>query len=384
MKALNFDKKYLKALKEACTNQEEQNLKIQFEPPVGSIPHFSLLTPQDRGEEDEDIETYYAAHCSDVYASTVFSTYPTIKEKKFGKPIADCHEVDVFDNYLILSIADGCGMGNLPAEASKLTCKKFKEYLSIELIGKKTPKQVIDVLLKSIAYVQTELVNSSDDIIQVGLTTFLGCVILKIKGEPDKYAIGYVNVGDCRGVLLRKSNDICWELVSGYKARIDVTNSCGRLGPSDSDMFDLSNFSCGMTICMSGDSLSLMSDGISDNFDPNVLGKTPQDYGINKQVWDESIPEHRKKRNEIFYSIVKELYTDPSPIKFTLNVYNFIVDKTSGTRQQKIDNQVGKYGFNIVPGKMDHCTIATIVVNDEIFKIREVEMEELDIPPDMM
>ena len=256
--------------------------------------------------------------------------------------------------------------------------------MSVELNGKKTPKQVLDSLLKAIAYIQTELVQSADDIISVGLTTFLGCVILKVKGEPDKYAIAYVNIGDCRGLLVRKNDGVCRDLVLNYNARIDVTNACGRLGPADSDMFDLSNFSCGINFCMTGESLILMSDGISDNFDPNVLGKSPLDYGINKPVWDETIPEHKKKRNEIFYSFVREMYTDPSPLKLTLNVYNFIVDKTSGTRQQKIDNQLGKYGFNIVPGKMDHSTLSTIVISNEIFKIRSTESEELDIPPDMM
>ncbi|EDR22750.1 hypothetical protein EDI_336490 [Entamoeba dispar SAW760] len=380
MKQMTFDKSYFKMIKETYDKQEEQNLKITFEPPNCYTPHFSLLQPQ----IEEDPERYLMYRSGDNYASSIFSTYPTINEIKFGKPIADTHAIDIFDNFVIVSIADGCGMGNLPSKASKMACQKFRDYLAVELNGKKTPKQVIDVLLKAVAYIQTELINGAEDIHSVGLTTFLGCVILKIKGDDDKYAIAYVNIGDCRGILMRPQNDICWELVSGYKPRIDVTNACGRLGPAELDKPDLGNFTCGINICMTGDNLLLMSDGIYDNFDPNVLGKSPQDYGINKMVWDESIPEHRKKRNEIFYSLLKELYTSPSSAKLTQNIYDFVVEKTSGARQQKIDNQLGKYGFNIVPGKMDHSTFVSLVLSEEMFKIREVTEEELDIPPDMM
>ncbi|KAL7720139.1 PPM-type phosphatase domain-containing protein [Entamoeba marina] len=367
-------------IKDVYDNQEELNMKLVIDPPNCYTPQYSLQIPQ----QEEDPEVYYTHHTDSTYASTIFSTYPTINEKKFGKPIADTHAIEVFDNFIILSIADGCGMGSLPSDAAQLACKSFKDFLSVELNGKKSPKQIIQVLLQSIAYIQTELIASGEDIHSVGLTTFLGCVILKIKGEDDKFAVAYVNVGDCRGVVMRPRSNICWELVSGYKPRIDVTNACGRLGPTDDDKPDLSNFACGMSICMSGDNLILMSDGIYDNFDPNVLGKSPQDFGINKNVWDETIPEHRKKRNEIFYSLLRELHTEVSPISLTQNVYDFVVEKTSGARQQKIDNQLGKYGFNIVPGKMDHSTFVSLVLSNDMFSIRSTIEEELDIPPDMM
>ncbi|KAL7719133.1 PPM-type phosphatase domain-containing protein [Entamoeba marina] len=344
-------------VKDVYDTQEELNIKLVIDPPNSTL-QYSLLFPK----QEEDPEVYYTYQYENTYASTVFSTYPTIKEKKFGKPIADTHAIDVFDNYIILSIADGCGMGSLPAAASKLACKSFRDYLSVELNGKKSPKQIVQALAQSIAYIQTELIASGEDIHSVGLTTFLGCVILKIKGEDDKFVVAYVNVGDCRGVVMRSMSNICWELVSGYKPRIDVTNACGRLGPTDDDKPDLSNFTCGMSICMSGDNLILMSDGIYDNFDPNVLGKSPQDFGINKNVWDETIPEHRKKRNEIFYSLLRELHTEVSPI----------------------NNQLGKYGFNIVPGKMDHSTFVSLILSNDMFNIKSTIEEELDIPPDMM
>lgn len=380
MKQLTYNKNYYKMLKEAFEKVEDQGLKINIDPAASYISNFTLLQP----EVEEDPERYLLFSSGDIYASTVFSTYPSINEVKFGKPIADRHAIDVFDNFIIISIADGCGMGELPAKVSRIACEKFKEFLISDLNGKKLPKQIYESMLKAIAYVQTEIVNSADDIVSIGLTTFLGCVIFKIKGEVDKYAVAYINIGDCRGLLMRPKNDICWELVSGYKSRVDVCDARGRLGPADGDCFDLGNFSCGMSICLAGDVLLLMTDGVYDNFDPNVLGKSPQDYGINKTAWDESIPEHRKKRNEIFYSLLKELYTEPSAVKLTQNIYDFVVEKTSGARQQKIDNQIGKYGFNIVPGKMDHSTFCSLILSEEMFQIKSVEEEELDIPPDMM
>ncbi|ELP93963.1 hypothetical protein EIN_181100 [Entamoeba invadens IP1] len=296
MKQLLYDKSYFKMVKEAYDKTEENNLRIVFDPPNCYAPHFSFLQPQ----IEEDPERYLLYSNTDVYASTIFSTYPSINESKFGKPIADTHAIDIFDNFVVLSIADGCGMGRLPSSASKLACQKFRDYIAVEMNGKKTPKQVVEVLLKSVAYIQTELVGSDEDIHCVGLTTFLGCVILKIKGDADKFAVAYVNVGDCRGILMRPKSNICWELVSGYKSRIDVTNACGRLGPTDVDKPDLGNFSCGINICMTGDNLLLMTDGVYDNFDPNVLGKSPQDFGINKMTWDETIPEHRKRETKFF------------------------------------------------------------------------------------
>lgn len=379
MKTLTYDKTFYKLIKDTYEKQEEINLKIVFDPPNCCTPKFSMLQPQ----VEEDPERYLIYSAGDNFASTVFSTYPCINEKKIGKPIADTHAIDVFENFIIVSIADGCGMGTLPSIASKTSCQKFRDFLSVELNGKKTIKQVIDTMMKALAYVQTELIAGAEDIHSVGLTTFLGCVILKIKND-DKYAIVYVNIGDCRGVIMRPKSNMCWELVSGYQPRVDVTNACGRLGPTDIDSPDLANFSCGVNVCVTGDNLVLMTDGIYDNFDPNVLGKTPQDYGINKMQWDETIPEHRKKRNEVLFSHLRELYTEPSAVKLTEKVYDYVVSRTSGARQQKIDNQIGKYGFDIVPGKMDHSTFVSLVLTDEMFNIKGVEEEELDIPPDMM
>ena len=380
MKPLNYDKSYYKMLKDAFDQQEDQNIKITLEPPSTQIPKFHLLQP----EVEEDPERYLLYRSNEQYASAIFSTYPSVDEKKFGKPIADTHSIDIYENCIIVSIADGCGTGELPSKASKLACEKFKEFLMIDIVGKKLPKQIFDSMLKAVAYIQTELINSAENFLEIGLTTFLGCVICKIKGEAEKYAVMYINIGDCRGLLMRPKNDICWELVTGYTSRVDVTDARGRLGPCETDKPDLSNFSTGIDICMSGDILLLMTDGIYDNFDPNVLGKTPQDYGLHEDKWSDSVTEHRKKRNEIFYSLLKELYKEPNAYSLVNNIYDFVVEKTSGARQQKIDNQITRYGFHIIPGKMDHSTFVSLILNEELFKIKGVEEEELDIPPDMM
>ena len=106
MSSLKFDKGFQKLFKSAYEKQKPKNIPSDsFLPPDTSCYYFHNVAPF----EEKTPEKYFINY-SNYYANVCFSTYPVFDGVKFGKPIADFTQVDVYKNLVVMSMADGCGM----------------------------------------------------------------------------------------------------------------------------------------------------------------------------------------------------------------------------------------------------------------------------------
>ncbi len=72
---------------------------------------------------------------------------------------------------------------------------------------------------------------------------------------------------------------------AGNRAHLeDVTDPGGRLGPTNGcpgdQEPDLRNLALHLTACEDGDIVFILTDGVYDNFDPELRGLTPRDLGV--------------------------------------------------------------------------------------------------------
>ncbi|KAL7719206.1 PPM-type phosphatase domain-containing protein [Entamoeba marina] len=363
------DKKLLRLFRSTFQSKNEGNLpKTMFLRPNLNFKFLHAFIP----DEEPPQETYYI-HYSKNFSNVCFSTYPVLNGQKFGKPIADCSQIDIYKDIAILSIADGCGIGKRPRASATIACKKFAEYIISEVPKQKILKDVVGVIVDSLAYVQTEILSSVDNPLDAGLTTFLGCVILK---TGTKYAICYVNIGDCRAIII-DDNQIASELINNYQGRVDIRTTGGKLGPVNHEEPELDNFECGITFCSENSILILMTDGICDNFDIKTFCEDPKECGLSGDEWCDSDIEHWNKRKELFYYSLNGLFLNSSLSEFCMRVYRFICQKTVQCR--KFVNQKNEN----VKGKMDHSTFSVLKLDDSLFFLQELTKQQLIIPDDM-
>ncbi|ELP89506.1 hypothetical protein EIN_391610 [Entamoeba invadens IP1] len=366
-----IDKNILSYVKETyASHRDEEIPKTQFLLPDITKNYLNLKTPH----HETNPEVYYATHMSG-YSNVCFSTYPVIKGVKFGKPIADCTTANIFENFGVFCIADGCGMGKNPAASAHVACEKFAEYVIFKIGKKKTLDKAMDVIVEAIAYAQTFILQTQEESIEAGLTTFLGTVILR---TGTSFAVLYADVGDCRGLLINPSKNSIEELVTNYKGRVDVKSTGGRLGPVNGEYPDLENFKCGVQFCPIGTTIVLMSDGIADNFDIKTFCKKPTLCGLDGEEWLDENEEHWNKRRAVFYDNLLSLYQENSLEKLCDNLYHFIVEKTRKVRENKILKISTDDG-----GKMDHSTFACYKLDDNLFSSKVISKKELEIPEGM-
>ncbi|KAL7713178.1 PPM-type phosphatase domain-containing protein [Entamoeba marina] len=346
-----------------------------------SLCYFHSVAPY----EEKDPEQYFINY-SKFYSSVCFSTYPIMNGAKFGKPIADCTQIDVYKNLAIMSMADGCGMGSRPTRSAHVACTKFAEYVASETPKEKTVAKVLKIMIEAMAYVQTEILNTQTMSIDAGLTTFQSVVVLKV--DKKTYAVCYVNVGDCRGLIINRQNEKIDELVPDYLTRVDVKTTGGRLGPVDGDNPELDNFRCGVQFVPNGSAIAIMTDGVCDNFDMSLFYESPKDCGCNGKTWSDDDTQQINKRKEHFYSRIIELYLEPSLMNLCQNIYDYVVDKTKEQRSIKMieaaEKPKGKSGKNVfMRGKMDHSTFSVMVLVEGLFQPTTIKQQTLELPEDL-
>ena len=331
--------------------------------------------------EEKTPEQYFINH-SQYYANIVCSTYPIINNAKFGKPIADATMMMVFKDLVIMTMADGCGMGQRPATSAKCACEAFTEFIVDKIKKEKTIGGILRMMNRAMAYSQQAILETAQDGADAGMTTFQAIVV--VRPDPVMYAVCYVNVGDCRGIIVSDGNHKISELVKNYAIRSDVKSTGGRLGPCDADLPDLGNYTIGIQYCTKGTSIILMTDGVCDNFDQSLFIENPEELGLKGKEWSDEDQTHIQKRKQIFYDDFGVLYLEPSVLSLCMNVYDFIIERTQEQRTIKANSDGKKVSKDEkYHGKMDHSTLAICILNDALFEEDKVEELELEIPNDM-
>eukprot|EP01126_Amoeba_proteus_P000560 TRINITY_DN1015_c0_g1_i8.p3 TRINITY_DN1015_c0_g1~~TRINITY_DN1015_c0_g1_i8.p3 ORF type:complete len:179 (+),score=46.28 TRINITY_DN1015_c0_g1_i8:1371-1907(+) len=125
----------------------------------------------------------------------------------------------------------------------------------------------------------------------VGTTTMIAGGIV----ELEKGTWGFISaaVGDCKAYQFSiKDNDVNVRdlVIHPQEIRKDMSDPGGRLGPQCQDGEpDLRNFYCWFEEVEEGDIVMICSDGVHDNFDPEVQGIPPNQLGLDCPNWDKGV-----------------------------------------------------------------------------------------------
>jgi len=234
----------------------------------------------------------------DILSCRSVSTYPQdpkAPEKRQGDPICDCYMARLYENRALLVLSDGCSWGPRPRKAAFDAAEGFLQLAHKELYKIHRAQDVERVLISAMGKAHRSILRNKDTVWDAGTTTIVGGMLAELDDQDDvpeedrEWAFFCVNVGDCK-VYYYNSETLRFEDVTAGN-RVAVTDPCdpgGRLGPylGREGHPDLRNFMYYYQPCKVGDLLVLVSDGVHDNLDPQILGLSPQQVGLPDEDWD--------------------------------------------------------------------------------------------------
>ena len=110
----------------------------------------------------------------------------------------------------------------------------------------------------------------------------------------------------------------------------------------------------------------IMTDGLHDNFEPELLGKSPINVGLNYSSWkdipkNESVIAKDKYRTK---NLVEQINGSHDLKKIADNLMKHIVKVTEKQREYLELNTGSKIpdDYTLYPGKMDHSTCVNFIV----------------------
>lgn len=106
---------------------------------------------------------------------------------------------------------------------------------------------------------------------------------------PAEWVFVYGNLGDCKAFHYNPRTGHIGDITPEARVNNDASDCGGRLGPYvNGEHPDLRNFRLRFMPCCTGDLIFVLSDGVYDNLDPEHLGKTPQEMGLDAESWDDA------------------------------------------------------------------------------------------------
>eukprot|EP00007_Cunea_sp_BSH-02190019_P007530 CAMPEP_0174232938 /NCGR_PEP_ID=MMETSP0417-20130205/3100_1 /TAXON_ID=242541 /ORGANISM="Mayorella sp, Strain BSH-02190019" /LENGTH=660 /DNA_ID=CAMNT_0015311073 /DNA_START=37 /DNA_END=2019 /DNA_ORIENTATION=- len=303
-----------------------------------------------------------------VFAQTV-STYPyRIKEsKREGDPICDHFNMKVYENRLLVAVADGCSWGEEPRQAARRCTNAFLKYMASTHEHLTDTHEVGYELLEAFAEAHNATFEGYDDVFRAGTSTLVGGILFQLDSpNPDtghEWAFVFASVGDCMCFRWDALTATVYNVTPGQRANLDARDCGGRLGP----MFgygkpDLRNLAVRCVTCNRGDIFLMCSDGVHDNLDPVTLGKTPSDFGLSEENWDDVPFEIADKLKEEFQCtyLADRIIGDhiPTPKLIVSRTIRHCLNTTSRSRKfmEKYPDRKLPDDYNAYPGKMDHTT----------------------------
>lgn len=193
----------------------------------------------------------------------------------FGEPIADVFGVVVRENNTILAVADGSGWGRKPRLAARCAVNSSISYIT-ENFDKFTFKRSANsATLSKILY---ESMHAAQQCIMehgATLTTLSIAVACKIKSDKsDEWGLFVASVGDSPVCIYCPHLQEIFDVTVGCHSKDGlrkVQESGGALGPAIGILPDLDNLSLSYSPVYPGDIVLLMTDGVMDNFSPQVM-----------------------------------------------------------------------------------------------------------------
>ncbi len=227
----------------------------------------------------------------------------------------------------------------------------------------------------------------------IGSTTFLTSALVKgLSGEGAPYYLVTINLGDSQGFLF-KDGKVKECIKTSRPDLSNVRDTGGRLGfccKSDPLKIHIKNARFSITPCYGGEVLFFMTDGVSDNLDPERLGLSPNGEKIpsfRKEHLCEAAGLEEKEAEEVFSLLnesveqwtdlsedrknqIKEDFTikflealisrNKDPEQANAHILEFCKNITAHFRKKKEENLSFKSA--LLMGKPDHTTCLTLQI----------------------
>lgn len=376
----------------------------------------------------ETAETYG----SDLCGRTV-SSYPKltrtgpdgvvvpINNDRQGDPICDQFCIERMENKVIFSVADGCNWGSQPRRAALIASRTFCDFVKHNLSQMTTINETGNMFLHAFEAAHTRIVEGFEQskIWECGTTTLLGGAILELAPTAQfverRWGIVIASVGDCKAFLISSRFKTVTDLTVGMRsghAAIDASDCGGRLGPHVGEGNpDLRNLAFFYHAADEGDIMICVSDGVYDNLDPQSLGISPVEAGLEGDSWEDQTDLKRVDEVKQAYvcQMIKDIVFGPqrdntgmtlisddsfaAPMVVTtprssssLNPGD-IVDKlishclktTQSSREfmEKNPEKILPKSYKEYPGKLDHTTCIALKVRRSTFKPVENQLDSL-------
>jgi len=204
-----------------------------------------------------------------------------------------------------------------------------------------------------------------------GSTTLLAGVLLEIKsGANSDWVFVCASVGDCKAFLIEHDPLKVRDLTNDNRIELTGDTDCGgRLGAVFNGTADLRNLRTYCVPCRPYDIIMVVSDGVHDNFHPEMLSVTPNDLKLDFASWQEAssvinIEEVAAKYRVQFMSHLLSELEELTPLHIVNSVIKHCIDVTFASRDWMENNpgQILPKDYEKYPGKMDHTTCAAFRV----------------------
>ena len=313
------------------------------------------ITPLHVFQSGEYEQYYPIISTGNHYGFTSMSTYPIMNGKKIGNPICDCYQLILYNNLMIQVICDGCGVGVASRFAATTACSTAINIIDKEIHDCSNIKEIAEIMIRAAAdaheniFVQAEKEKKSGI---VGATTMLIQVVVQLQSRELKFGIVTLNIGDCRSYLCTNQGMKTIYDFNSRESYRDISNSQGRIGNTNSDFADLENALICFNECSENDIIMVCSDGISDNFDPEII-----QYENDKMEGNEKV----KFMENLLSTYINRNVKLSECIE---NVCQYIVTLTKEARDMESNRKkkasTPKGTKSKPPGKVDHSTMGLL------------------------
>jgi hypothetical protein len=353
------------------------------------------------------------------------STYPHVGAERYGDPIADFFSAHLFKRAAVLALADGCNWGEGPRRAAARAAEGFSSYVYERLDEIEKVSDLGLVLLRALAVAHQNVSVDSTDTFQVGTTTLLGAVLLPLGGDDDsppmsnpapvqgslaaaaaqvaaeveretqhtqdrstaaeaaassasggeravvqRWAVGLVSVGDAKAFLWQRATGKVVDFTCDNRTYSLSAKDCGgRLGPSNEEGEpDLRNLTLMHRTCAQGDILLLVSDGVHDNLDPQLLGFLPKHLGLSGSDWAMVEPVLGEEAKDLYRTaILAKLLADVSTATQVADIVIQHCMQTTSKSREFMETHPGRSlpeDYKAYQGKLDHTSVLVTTVGE--------------------
>ena len=224
----------------------------------------TVFGPPKKGIEDPKIEPQQSA--SNSYFAQSISTYPVRdKETQFkdGHPIADSYAFLRMNNRVIFALADGCGWGKGPREASHIASQSFVNYIQAHMTSAVDTRALGRLLFNALNVAHHSIIfnKSREELYHTGTTTICGGLCFQIIQGPEvaehadnhfpnfeevmgaNYCNGCKFGRDCQGCKAKIPS--CWEKLGCPECRPELREDLSSHWPQASALWGVALLSIG-------------------------------------------------------------------------------------------------------------------------------------------